>query len=173
MKDASPSCTERLDQNHSLGRDHKWLAKFGPLCHEFSINLAETIIWNKGDLKKDVESATHSSPLQAISDRRKRNKRRVKAAPVFWLWGCWRTRWIKWASAHFWGLGTRQPFALKSGFGGRANIKCCMEIKTRACKVVLSASSKPGARSLEPREAGVQVSSLPFLSAFQIPSQPH
>lgn len=56
-----------------------------------SINLAETITWNKGDLKKDVESATHPSPLQAVSDRRKRNKRRVNAAPLFWSCGCWRT----------------------------------------------------------------------------------
>lgn len=62
MKDASPGWTERLDQNHSLGPDHKSFTQFGPLCYEFSINLAETIIQNKGDLKKDVGSATHPLP---------------------------------------------------------------------------------------------------------------
>lgn len=33
------------------------------------------------------------------------------------------------SAGRFWGLATKQPFALKSWFGGRANTKCHMEIK--------------------------------------------
>lgn len=139
---------------------------------KFSISLAETIIWNKGDLREDVGSATTPQP-QAILDRRKRNRTRLNAAPVFWSWGCWRTPWFKWGLWH-WSLlrsSNKAALCLKSLDLEEGQISsAAWKLKNKACKVVHSASPKPEARSLEQHDSGVQVAFLPRRSTSQIPS---
>lgn len=53
----------------------------GVLNSKFFISLAEIIIQNKSNLRKDVWGLQCTpSPHQIISDRRKRNRRRLQAA---------------------------------------------------------------------------------------------
>lgn len=63
-----------------------------------------------------------------ISDRRKRNRMILQAAPGHEdAEGCGGLNMAS-GAGYFWGL-TRQSFALKTWFGGKANLKCHMEIK--------------------------------------------
>jgi len=113
------------------------------------------------------------NPPQAISDGRKRNRRRVHAAPALWSWGCWRARWFK--------LGLQHRSLVRSSNKAALCLRVLIwrkgkyqwphgKLKNKVCKVVHSASSKPRARSLAQCDAGVPVALLPHCSTFQIPS---